>query len=278
MMAENGLQENLPPLRGINVMITRARPQAGGLARRIEDLGGAVIECATIEIEPPESYAPLDSAIEKIDAYHWLIFTSVNGVEQFLARAELLGRSVAGLKGIRIAAIGPETAGRLKSAGVRDCLVPGQYRAEGLLELLAPESWRNKRVLVPRAARARDILPITLREWGAAVDVVEAYRTVAPPADRQIIKALFREGKVDFITFTSSSTVANFAGLFPGEPLGDVLGQASVACIGPITEQTVKDLGGRADVVASEFTIDGLVRAIVDHVARPRMAREREKA
>ena len=256
------------PLLGKNVMITRARAQAGNLARRIEELGGSVIECATIQIEPPKSYAALDAAIETIREYDWLIFTSINGVEQFLARAERLNRSAADLKTIQVAAIGPETASRLKSAGINDCLVPRQYRAESLLELLAAESMRGKKVLIPRAAKARDILPESLKEWGAEVNVVEAYRTVAPPVDGSALKKLFRQGRVDVITFTSSSTVANFAGLFSGERLADVLDGVTVACIGPITQATVEELGGHADVVALEFTIDGLVCALVEFFAR----------
>jgi uroporphyrinogen III methyltransferase / synthase len=256
------------PLFGKNVMITRARAQAGSLVRRIEELGGSVIECATIQIEPPESYAALDAAIATIREYDWLIFTSINGVEQFLARAERLKLAPADVDAIRIAAIGPETASRLKSAGISDCLVPRQYRAEGLLELLAAGSMRGKKVLIPRAAKARDILPETLKEWGAEVNVVEAYRTVAPPVDGSALKKLFREGRVDVITFTSSSTVANFAGFFSGERLADVLDGVTIACIGPITRATVEELGGHADVVALEFTIDGLVCALVEFFAR----------
>jgi uroporphyrinogen III methyltransferase/synthase len=249
-------------------MVTRAQSQADGLVRKIEELGGTVIQCATIRIEPPESYAELDSAIQMLGTYDWLIFTSVNGVEHFLARAERLNRSAADLQGVEIAAIGPGTASRLQSAGIGDCLVPHQYRAEGLLDALKPESVRGKRILIPRAAKARDILPETLAAWGAEVKVVEAYRTVAPPLDVSALRALFRHKSVDAITFTSSSTVTNFARLFSGETMADVLDGVAVACIGPITQATLEELGGHADVVAPEFTIDGLVQALVDFFAR----------
>jgi uroporphyrinogen III methyltransferase/synthase len=251
------------PLAGKRIVITRARAQGSGLARRIEDLGGEVVEFPTIEIQPPESFAALDGAIGKIKTYDWLMFTSVNGVEYFLDRLQRLHKSTTELKGIKVAAIGPETVKRLEAAGVEGCLVPKQYQAEGMLEILMPETMRGKRVLIPRAAKARDILPETLRQWRAQVDVVEAYRTMIPLTDSGWFKDLLRSGGVDMITFTSSSTVSHFIRLFPGRDLAQVLAGVAIACIGPITQQTVEELGGRAAVVAKEFTILGLVQAMV---------------
>jgi uroporphyrinogen III methyltransferase/synthase len=121
---------------------------------------------------------------------------------------------------------------------------------------------RGKRVLIPRAAKARDILPETLRAWGATVDVVDAYRTVVPDTDVSALRTLLHEQNVDMITFTSSSTVVNFARLFGVENLGELLGSTATGCIGPITQGTLEVLGGWASVMAEEFTIDGLVRAI----------------
>jgi uroporphyrinogen III methyltransferase / synthase len=227
-------------------------------------LGGEVIEFPTIEIQPPESFAALDAAIARIADYDWLIFTSVNGVEQFLGRFNLSGKSLVEIQRKRVAAIGPPTAERLKGAGISSCLVPEQYQAEGVLEALKPEELRAKRVLIPRAAKAREILPETLRQWGAAVDVVEAYRTVIPTADVPKLRSLLQEGTVDMVTFTSSSTAANFVKLFRGEKLSDILHRTAIGCIGPITEATVRELGGKADLVSAEFTIPGLVRAMVD--------------
>jgi uroporphyrinogen III methyltransferase/synthase len=256
------------PLVGRRILVTRARAQAGGLAGRIEELGGEVIEFPTIEIQPPESFAALDAAIEKIAIYDWLIFTSVNGVEQFLARFERAGKSLTELQSKRLAAIGPPTAARLQSAGLANCLVPKQYRAEGILEGLTPDEVRGKRVLIPRAAKAREILPETLRQWGALVDVVEAYRTVIPQADVSRLRSSFGAGEVDMVTFTSSSTVANFVHLFQGEKLSEILRGTAIGCIGPITEATVVELGGQADLVSAEFTIPGLVRAMVEFFER----------
>ncbi len=252
------------PLAGRRIVVTRARAQAGGLAGKIEELGGEVLEFPTIEIQPPASFAALDEAIARIADYDWLIFTSVNGVEQFLARLECSGKSLADFQSKRVVAIGPPTAERLKGAGISSCLVPEQYQAEGVLEALKPEELRAKRVLIPRAAKAREILPETLRQWGAAVDVVEAYRTVIPTPDVSRLRSLLQEGTVDMVTFTSSSTAANFVKLFRGEKLSDILHGTAIGCIGPITEATVRELGGKADLVSAEFTIPGLVHAMVE--------------
>ena len=248
-------------------MVTRARSQAGSLADKLRALGGEIIEFPTIEIQPPEDYAALDAAIKNVGNYEWVIFTSVNGVEQFLGRARHLNQPVSESPTSRFAAIGPETAKRLEAAGIQNCLVPQRYQAEGLLEALTAESLRKKKVLIPRAAQARDILPETLREWGAEVDVVEAYRTVVPTADISNVKTLLRDGKVDIITFTSSSTVANFNRLFEGQSLAETVSGIAVACIGQITKKTVEDFGGHADIVATDSTIDGLIGAILKYFA-----------
>lgn len=264
---ERPLGDSLYPLGGKRIVVTRARAQASSLAQSLEALGCEVIAFPTIEIQPPERYSALDEAIESIRGYDWLIFTSVNGVEQFFNRAKLLRKSLADLKEIAVAAIGPETAKRLEAEGLQCCLVPKQYQAEGIIELLSPEQMRGKRVLIPRAAKARDILPHTLRTWGAEVHVIEAYRTVIPGEDISGLLRSLGAGEVDMVTFTSSSTVSNFVELLGGQSLMDALAKTAIACIGPITQKTVEDLGGHADVVATDFTIPGLVRAIVKYFA-----------
>jgi uroporphyrinogen III methyltransferase / synthase len=255
-------------LKGKRVLVTRPRKQAKPLVQAIEALGGEVVEFPTIEISPPDSYGPLDRAIEQIQTYDWLIFTSVNGVERFLARLEKLEKSLADLDGIEIVAIGPETAKRLKAAGIPAGRVPQRYQAEGILETLAGEQLHGKKILLPRAAKARDILPETLRRQGAQVDVVIAYQTVLPQVDTPALCGVLREGRIDAITFTSSSTASNFATMLRGQDLSRLLARSVIACIGPITKKTVEDLGLRADVVATEFTISGLVNAIADYFSR----------
>ena len=253
------------PLAGKRIVITRARTQAKSLARSIEELGGEVSEFPTIEICPPDSFAELDAAIDKLESYDWVIFTSVNSVEPFLKRLKLKGKSVGALSAHRVGAIGAETAKQLERARIHASLVPERYQAEGILDALSPEEIHGKRVLIPRAAEARDILPATLRKWGAVVDVIVAYRTEVPCVDVRPLADLLIERKIDVITFTSSSTVRNFVRLFGGRNLGDIASGSMIACIGPITAATIEELGGRADIVADQFTAIDMLRAIVEH-------------
>jgi uroporphyrinogen III methyltransferase / synthase len=252
---------------GKRIVVTRARAQAESLARRIEEAGGEVIEFPTIEIQPPGDFVAFDSALEKVETYDWLIFTSVNSVEPFLSRLRRQGKSVAALQAVRIGAIGPETAKHLEESGLRAALVPARYQAEGILDAVALESVRGKRVLIPRAAEAREILPQTLRERGAAVDVVVAYRTVLPAVDPAPLAQRFQRSEIDAVIFTSSSTVKNFVRLFGDANLDSIVGAGAIACIGPITAHTVEELGGRADIVAEEFTVPGLMRAMAEYFA-----------
>jgi uroporphyrinogen III methyltransferase/synthase len=261
--------QNKLPFAGKRIVVTRARSQARSLARSIEELGGAVIEFPTIEIQPAGDFSALDQAIKNIERYQWLMFTSVNGVKFFFERLDRLNVDKEKLASLRFAAIGPETARRLEEAGVKDCLVPRSYRAEGILEMLEPETMLERRVLIPRAAKARELLPETLRRWGARVDVVETYRTAIPNTDTGKLLNALRRREIDMVTFTSSSTVVNFAKLFGGQALTKILGEAPIACIGPVTEQTVMDLGGIVAVSAREFTIAGLIRAMVDYFREP---------
>jgi uroporphyrinogen III methyltransferase/synthase len=257
--------EAVNPLAGKRIVVTRARAQAGALAERIEELGGEVIEFPTIDIQPPENFAAFDAAIAKIESYDWLFFTSVNSVEPFLSRLRQVGKDKDRLAKLQIGAIGSETAKKLASAGMKCCLVPERFQAEGILDAINAESMRGKRVLIPRAAEAREVLPETLRAWGASVDVVSAYRTVVPATAVAPLVDLLKQGKVDVITFTSSSTVRNFVQLFDNRRINEIGDGAAIACIGPITAQTVAELGGQVDIIAREFTIAGLVDAIVAH-------------
>jgi len=253
------------PLAGKRIVVTRARAQSQTIVHQIEDLGGEVIEFPTIEIQPPENFDALDAAIAKIQSYDWLMFTSVNSVEAFLSRLQHIGKTVDLLDHLNVGAIGPETAKELTTAGFTCCLVPERFQAEGILDKVTPETMRSSRVLIPRAAEAREVLPDTLRKWGASVDVVVAYRAAIPMTDVGPLSSQLRRHEVDVVTFTASSTVKNFACLFNQKKLSEIVNGSLIACIGPITAQTVTEFGGQAAIIAKEFTMPGLVRAIVDY-------------
>ena len=272
MTAEASQIKNLP-LAGRTVVITRARAQAAEFAAALENYGGRVVACPTIEIVEPESYAELDEAIENLFGYDWLIFTSTNGVDYFLRRMAALGHDVSEMDELRVCAVGAATADRLRDVQVHVDVVPAQFKAEGVFTALADylggrEEIDRLNFLLPRAAVARDFLPHALAEAGARIDTVAAYRTVPPKTtDRAHIEALLVGGGVDCITFTSASTVSNFAQLFDTNDLRALLNGVKVACIGDITARTAADYGLSADIQPSEFTAPALARAIADHFA-----------
>jgi uroporphyrinogen III methyltransferase / synthase len=253
------------PLSGRRILITRPRTQAVPFARLIQALGGEVVDFPTIEIVPPLKYDSLDRAIRDLSSYQWVIFTSVNGVRFFLTRMRHLRRDLEGLGKIKIAAIGPETGNELERSQLKPALIPAEYRAEAILEGLTPSEMCGQRVLLPRAAEAREVLPDTLRKWGAAVDVVEAYRTLPVAREPSWLRSDLRCGKIDMVTFTSSSTVKAFVALFGRENVQDLMSHVGVACIGPITRSTVVEAGLRVDVVAREYTVAGLTQVIAEY-------------
>lgn len=250
------------PLFGKTVVVTRARSQASGLVLTLQKEGANVIEFPTIEIIPPESFSDLDRAIEKLADYHWLIFTSVNGVKFFFERLESVEKDVRDLKGIKLCAIGAETARRLTGRGLRLDFVPSEYRAEAILEGLAKEDLTGKHILIPRALEAREVLPDELRKRGAIVDVVCAYRTVKGQMEYDNLYDLFKRREVDAITFTSSSTVKNFVELFDSKELPQLLDGVVLASIGPITSETIRNLALAPTLQAEEYTIAGLTQAL----------------
>ena len=242
------------PLFGRRIIVTRAREQASGLVERLQELGAATVELPVIEIgEPADGGAALRDAARRVGDYDWLAFTSANAVSRFFAALDAVGSDTRALGGRRVAAIGPGTADALGACGVRADLVPERFVAESLLDAFPAGPGR---VLLPRAAVARDALPAGLEGKGWAVDVVEAYRTAA---GRPAPEARAAAAAAHAVTFTSSSTVTNYlaaAGDLPVPPV--------VACIGPITADTARAAGLHVDVVAAEHTIEGLLAALVE--------------
>ncbi len=250
------------PLFGKRVVVTRSREQASALSRRIEDLGGEAFEFPAIAIADPEDFAPLDDAIFRVDGYDWIIFTSVNGVDSFFGRLRHHGRDIRDLKKARICAIGPRTKERLEEMCLHVEYVPEEYRAEAILAGLRDQIEPGQRVLLPRADIAREILPVTLRQMGAVVDNVTAYRTVRGGGEAALLRELLDEGMIHCVTFTSSSTVKNFVELLGADNTAGLLKDVKLISIGPITSAAARDLGLSIDIEAAEYTIDGLVVAL----------------
>jgi uroporphyrinogen III methyltransferase/synthase len=256
------------PLAGRRIVITRRAEQAQSLHRALKGRGAEVVVLPTIELAPPRSWRPVDAAIQRLKTYDWVIFTSVNGVKAFTRRLRERSLRISALRGAHIAAIGPATARALRAHGLHVSVVPEEYRAEGLLKVLGRKNWRGKRVLVARAAKARDILPRMLARRGARVEVVAVYRTVAPRAAGSRIAKVFRRRKPDAITFTSSSTVRNFVSLLGKKRAQQALRGVAVATIGPVTSRTARALGQRVAVEARPYTVVGLARVIEQYFRR----------
>jgi uroporphyrinogen III methyltransferase/synthase len=253
------------PLFGRRVVVTRARAQAGELSVELERLGAEVYEFPTIEIQAPEDFGPIDAAIRDLDSFGWIVFTSVNGVESFFERLRHHGLDLRAVpRRAKIAAIGPATAEQIVEAGLRVDVVPEEYRAEALIEVLEAGSLAGERILIPRAKVAREILPEKLRKAGAEVVVPPAYESF-PSSERkdELVRRLEADG-IDCVTFTASSTVENFVGALGAEEAVRLLAGTRVACIGPVTAETARKHGLTVDAEAEEYTIPGLVAAVVD--------------
>ncbi|HZR45323.1 MAG TPA: uroporphyrinogen-III C-methyltransferase [Candidatus Manganitrophaceae bacterium] len=256
------------PLFGKRIVVTRAKEQAPAFTELLASYGAEVLSFPTLQIVPPPSWAPLDAAIEKIESYHWLIFTSVNGVHFFKKRLSALGKDLRLLKGISLCAIGPRTAEEVEAWGLRVDLVPPEFVAEGILEALEKKGIAGRRFLIPRALEAREILPEEIKNRGGEVEVVPAYQAVRPEYDPKEIDRLFGKEPVDMITFASASTLRNFAEIVGRKNLKERLGKSAVACIGPITAEAAKKFGLMVNVIPKEYTFPALAEAIVDYFTK----------
>jgi len=251
------------PLFGKGIVITRPQRQADDLASLLEKEGAQAIHFPTIKIVPPPSWESLDTALNNLADYNWLIFTSANGVQYFFERLFMLNKDIRELKGIKICCIGPATAEQVTKRGIKVDLVPEHYISEGILKAFALIDMQGKKVLIPRAAQARDILPAGLKKMGALVDVVTAYATVISGEKKEKLEELIRDKRIDVITFTSSSTVTNFLEIMGKE--FSIPPQIKIACIGPITAATVEKAGYTVDIHQEEYTMPGLVQALIDY-------------
>jgi len=255
------------PLTGCRVLVSRAQQQADALSSALRNLGCQVIEIPFIEIRDPQSYEPLNSALRNLANYDWLILTSVNGVDALFRRMTRKRVDKSALANLKIAAIGPATRRAIERHGLEVTITPKEYIAESVVAALRDQV-KSKRVLLVRAKVARDVIPLQLCKAGAQVEVVEAYETVVPKSSQELLRAvLSNEKRPHAITFTSSSTVRNFVSLLGLRGARLALKPYSgvhTASIGPVTSATLREFGLPVDIEAKDYTIPGLVDAILE--------------
>ncbi|MBS1798705.1 MAG: uroporphyrinogen-III synthase [Acidobacteria bacterium] len=255
-------------LAGKRILITRTRQQASGLAAQLEAIGAHPIVIPTIEIAPPQSYAVLDDAIQRLDTFDWLLFTSANAVEVFARRSELADLTLASPRKPIVAVIGPATARAVEKIGLAVAIIPPRFVAESLAEALSQQV-AGCRVLLVRAEEARDILPEALTHAGATVTIAPAYRNLIPDSSIGELQVLFADSSVypDAITFTSASTARNLAALLQHASVS-LPANIVLASIGPITSEAMREAGYMPAVEANESTIPALIQALSDHFDR----------
>jgi uroporphyrinogen III methyltransferase/synthase len=256
------------PLFGKKIVITRARAQASSLVSQLNKLGAQCLQIPTIKIIPAEDIAPLKRAIDHINTYDWLVFTSVNGVKFFFDTLFASGKDVRALGHLKFACIGPVTKERLADHGIISDILPQTYRAESVVDAFSSIDMQGKKVLLPRAKVARTILPEELTKMGAVMDEVTAYETILSDGDKERLISLLTDKEIDAITFTSSSTVSNFMSLLDAQDAKDLLKGVIIASIGPVTSDTARTLGIEPDIEADPYTIPGLVQGLLTYYGK----------
>jgi uroporphyrinogen-III synthase len=250
------------PLSGKRIMVTRSRHQAQEFVRKIEALGGEAYSFPLVKMIPPRDSGPLDEALHRLERFDWVVFTSPNGVRFFYERMIALGVDSARLRA-KLAAVGPKTAAELEEKGWPVAVVAGEYVGEGLLQSLSGELQAGEKVLLPRADIARKTLPEELRRLGLDVTEVDAYETVPDGENAEEAASLLKQKRIDIVTFTSSSTVKHFIEAMAPYGLPELLEGVQIACIGPVTADTARELGLTVHVMAKEYTVEGLLDALV---------------
>ncbi len=249
------------PLLGKKVLVTRTRQQASTLVRLLERKGAGCIECPTIEVRMVRDTSVFDNAVNNMEDYDWIIFSSTNAVKFFFARIDQMGKDIRVLGRTRIAAVGSSTADAICALHLNVDALPDDFRAEGLLKFFRGRDMKGKRVLIPRAVVARKILPRGLRETGASVTVAPIYETIPPEIAPQTLE-LLEEEAIDVVTFTSSSTVKNLFKTVPEQVIKRIMEKAKVSCIGPVTARTARNMGLKVEIIPDESTVHALVNAI----------------
>ena len=257
------------PLFGKRILVTRPKDQSMALVEQLEALGAEAIEAPMIRILPPEDFGPLDEACARAGEFDWIIFSSANAVEAFMARLLAGPKDLRALGGARLCGVGPATAELLADYGLKVELTPPEYRAEAVLRALSERGTvKGLKILLPRADIGRELLAEELGTLGADVTEVVAYRTIAVEADREgepDIYHMLLEHRIDVVTFTSASAVRNFVRILGAEPAADLLGSTVVACIGPVTAEAASQSNIKTTIQPANYTIPALVNAIAVH-------------
>lgn len=262
------------PMFGQRILVTREHMEGFDV---LEDLGAEVVQFSTVDIVPPETWADIDAALDRIQTYDWLIFTSANGVKYFFGRMIERELDIRELRGIRLCAIGPKTARALQQFGLRVDLVPAEFRAEGLIDAFikmkgstaeggvpAPGTagqLAGMRFLLPRAAQAREIFPDKVRELGGVIDLPVAYRAIKPDYHGKRLRRFLQEGRVTVVTFTSAATFTNFREIMGGDA-DELLKRVAIAVIGPVTARAVEKAGLQVTIMPEEATVEAMVDSI----------------
>ena len=257
------------PLFGKRILVTRPKDQGVDLVERLEAMGAEAIEAPMIRIEPPDDFGPMDEACARAGEFDWIVFSSANAVDAFMNRLLSGPRDLRALGGVTLCGVGPATAERLAHYGVKVDLTPAEYRAEALLRALTDRgSVKGLKILLPHADIGRELIADELRQQGADVTEVVAYRTVAVDADRDGEPDVYRmllEHRIDVVTFTSASAVRNIVRVLGAEPAVDLLASTVVACIGPVTAEAATQANITTTIQPANYTIPALVDAIVKH-------------
>ncbi len=258
------------PLLGKRIMVTRTRSQASELIAQLEELGADCIEYATIALEPPKSWENLDIALQQLNQYDWILFTSINAIQYFFTRLNFQQMDARNLAGLKIGVVGTATQDELLKYGLKADLLPDkEFTGKGLAKKLLTQDIKDKKILLPRAAKANEELPKTLSKAGADVNIVPVYRNVRPKNKEQDLRNEL-SNNVDMVTFTSSSTFNNFGFMLNSkddEEIKTLMGDIKIASIGPITGKTIKDGGLQVDVQPQKYTIKELVNSIKNYYA-----------
>ncbi len=256
-------------LTGKKIVITRPSEQQGEFVSLLSSLGAATVRFPVISIAPPDSWDAADRAIQNIEKYDWVIFTSVNGVISFAERLIALNRDVIeALRNVKICTIGLKTAEVVERYGLEVDFIPDEFRAESVAVGFIDMGNPGNNVLLPRAQVGRDILPAELARMGMQVDVIPVYKTVRPDADAPGLRTMLRNREIDVVTFTSSSCVKNFVEILGLDQYKLLLTGVKIACISPVTSDTVKKYGLKVDIVPDRYTVADLVSAIARYYTK----------